>query len=109
MNLGQGFAVYAVICKHTGRPFIFPGSKAIWDGLTDSSDAELIAEHHLWEVRPAKTARLIILVGAKARQMVLDREVRGSRAWLFQRGTRASTGRRQALARERFVAVSCEW
>jgi hypothetical protein len=51
MNLGQGFAVYATICKHTGRPFVFPGSPTLYNSLTDASDAGLIAEHHYWEVR----------------------------------------------------------
>lgn len=50
MNLGQGFAVYATICKHTGRPFVFPGSPTLYNSLTDASDAGLIAEHHYWEV-----------------------------------------------------------
>jgi nucleoside-diphosphate-sugar epimerase len=54
MNLGQGFAVYATICKHTGRPFVFPGSPTLYNSLTDASDAGLIAEHHYWEATDPK-------------------------------------------------------
>lgn len=32
MNMGQTLAVYATLCKQSGLPFIFPGSKAQWEG-----------------------------------------------------------------------------
>ncbi len=48
MNMGTTLAVYATLCRETGRPFRFPGSAAQWDGLTDMTDASLLAHHLLW-------------------------------------------------------------
>ncbi len=48
MNMGVTLAVYATICKETGRPFLFPGSAAQWNGLTDMTDARLLARHLEW-------------------------------------------------------------
>ena len=48
MNLGTTLAVYASICKETGRPFRFPGSQAQWDGLSDVTDARMLARQLRW-------------------------------------------------------------
>ncbi|NYD91349.1 SDR family oxidoreductase [Sphingomonas melonis] len=48
MNMGTTLAVYATLCRETGRPFRFPGSAAQWDGLTDMTDAGQLAKHLLW-------------------------------------------------------------
>jgi nucleoside-diphosphate-sugar epimerase len=48
MNMGTTLAVYASICKETGRPFRFPGSGVQWNGLSDVTDARLLAEHMIW-------------------------------------------------------------
>jgi len=48
MNMGTTLAVYASLCRETGRPFRFPGSAAQWDGLTDMTDSRLLARHLLW-------------------------------------------------------------
>jgi nucleoside-diphosphate-sugar epimerase len=48
MNLGTTLAVYASICKETGRPFRFPGSQAQWTGLSDVTDARILAKQLLW-------------------------------------------------------------
>ncbi len=48
MNMGVTLAAYATICKHTGRPFVFPGSATQWNGLTDMTDAGLLAHHLEW-------------------------------------------------------------
>ncbi|MBN7805913.1 NAD-dependent epimerase/dehydratase family protein [Agrobacterium rosae] len=48
MNMGSTLAVYASICRETGRPFRFPGSAAQWNGLTDMTDANLLAKQLLW-------------------------------------------------------------
>lgn len=48
MNMGTTLAVYAALCRETGRPFRFPGSTAQWHGLTDMTDARLLAGHLLW-------------------------------------------------------------
>ncbi len=48
MNMGQTLAVYATICRETGRPFRFPGSQAQWDSLTDMTDARQLAAQAVW-------------------------------------------------------------
>ncbi|WP_027801748.1 SDR family oxidoreductase [Paraburkholderia dilworthii] len=48
MNMGVTLAVYATLCKETGQPFVFPGSSAQWNGLTDMTDAQLLARHLEW-------------------------------------------------------------
>ncbi|QEC74696.1 SDR family oxidoreductase [Mucilaginibacter ginsenosidivorax] len=48
MNLGTTLAVYASICKEAGRPFIFPGSAAQWNGLSDVTDARILAAQLIW-------------------------------------------------------------
>ncbi len=48
MNMGTTLAVYATLCRETGRPFRFPGSAAQWNGLTDMTDARQLARHLLW-------------------------------------------------------------
>jgi nucleoside-diphosphate-sugar epimerase len=48
MNMGTTLAVYASICKETGRPFRFPGSPEQWRFLTDMTDARLLARQIFW-------------------------------------------------------------
>ncbi|XP_012445317.1 3-oxo-Delta(4,5)-steroid 5-beta-reductase [Gossypium raimondii] len=48
MNLIGSLCVYAAICKHEGKPLHFPGSKATWNCYFEASDADLIAEQHIW-------------------------------------------------------------
>ncbi|EIZ77712.1 NAD-dependent epimerase/dehydratase [Novosphingobium sp. Rr 2-17] len=48
MNMGTTLAVYATLCRETGRPFTFPGSSAQWNGLTDMTDARVLAKQLLW-------------------------------------------------------------
>ncbi len=48
MNMGVTLAVYATVCREAGLPFIFPGSEAQWDSLTDMTDACLLAAHLEW-------------------------------------------------------------
>ncbi|WP_406870230.1 SDR family oxidoreductase [Thioclava sp. 'Guangxiensis'] len=48
MNMGQTLAVYATICRETGRPFRFPGSQVQWEGLTDMTDARQLAAQTIW-------------------------------------------------------------
>ena len=50
MNMGTTLAVYATLCRETGRPFRFPGSAAQWSGLTDMTDATQLAAQMLWAV-----------------------------------------------------------
>ncbi len=48
MNMAVTLAVYASICKHTGRPFVYPGSFEQLNAVTDVTDARLLAKQLLW-------------------------------------------------------------
>jgi nucleoside-diphosphate-sugar epimerase len=48
MNMGTTLAVYATICKEQGLPFIWPGSEAQWNGLSDVTDARILADQLVW-------------------------------------------------------------
>ena len=48
MNMGLTLAVYATLCKETSQPFVFPGSRMQWDGLTDLTDAGLLGRQMAW-------------------------------------------------------------
>jgi len=48
MNLGTTLAVYARICKETGRKFSWPGSSAQWNGISDVTDARILAKQLVW-------------------------------------------------------------
>ena len=48
MNMAATLAAYAVIARETGRPFIFPGSPVQFNGITDVTDARILARHLVW-------------------------------------------------------------
>ena len=48
MNMGVTLAVYAEIQRERGQPMKFPGHAAQWNGLTDMTDARLLASHLEW-------------------------------------------------------------
>src|SRR3954447_11384374 len=48
MNMGVTLAVYAAICKEQDRSFVFPGSPQQYGGVTDVTDATLLAEQMHW-------------------------------------------------------------
>jgi nucleoside-diphosphate-sugar epimerase len=48
MNMATTLAVYASICRYSGRPFYFPGSEVQWNSLTDMTDARQLARQLLW-------------------------------------------------------------
>lgn len=48
MNLVQSLCVYAAVCAREGSTLRFPGSRACWEGFSDASDADMIAEHQIW-------------------------------------------------------------
>jgi nucleoside-diphosphate-sugar epimerase len=48
MNMGVTLAVYAAICRETGRKFRYPGSQQQWEAVTDVTDARLLADHLVW-------------------------------------------------------------
>lgn len=48
MNMGVTLAVYGTLCRATGEPFVFPGSLAQYNGVTDVTDARLLGRHARW-------------------------------------------------------------
>ncbi|XP_008790041.2 3-oxo-Delta(4,5)-steroid 5-beta-reductase-like [Phoenix dactylifera] len=48
MNFVGSLCAYAAICRREGAPLKWPGSRVAWEGFSDASDADLIAEHHIW-------------------------------------------------------------
>ncbi|PWN67102.1 SDR family oxidoreductase [Chryseobacterium oncorhynchi] len=48
MNMGTTLAIYASICKEMGRKFIWPGSEAQWNGVSDVTDAQVLAKQLVW-------------------------------------------------------------
>ena len=48
MNMVATLCAYASICRDQGRPFVFPGSETQWNGVTDITDADLLAEQMIW-------------------------------------------------------------
>ncbi|WP_197679052.1 SDR family oxidoreductase [Auraticoccus monumenti] len=48
MNMGLTIAVQAALANHLDLPFVFPGSEEQWNGLTDMTDAGLLAEQMVW-------------------------------------------------------------
>lgn len=48
MNMGTTLAVYATICKELNKPFVWPGSEAQWNGLSDVTDVNMLSEQILW-------------------------------------------------------------
>lgn len=63
MNMGLTLALYASICRHLGRPFVFPGAPEQYYGLSDVTDARLLARHLEWEAtEPAAANRAFNVV-----------------------------------------------
>ena len=56
MNMAVTLAVYASICKHTGRPFVYPGSPEQYNAVTDVTDARILAKQLYWATTTSKTA-----------------------------------------------------
>ncbi|WP_083701861.1 SDR family oxidoreductase [Tersicoccus sp. Bi-70] len=48
MNIGLTLAVQATLAKELDLPFVFPGSATQWNGLTDMTDAGVLAEQMIW-------------------------------------------------------------
>ncbi|EMS53364.1 hypothetical protein TRIUR3_02028 [Triticum urartu] len=48
MNVVGSLCVYAAICCKEGATPRWPGSRVAWEGFTDASDADLVAEHEIW-------------------------------------------------------------
>jgi nucleoside-diphosphate-sugar epimerase len=48
MNIGATLAAFATFCRKTGAPFLFPGHPTQYHGLTDITDARLLARHIVW-------------------------------------------------------------
>jgi nucleoside-diphosphate-sugar epimerase len=48
MNMGTTLGVYGAYCRETGHPFTFPGNEQQWNGLSDVTDARVLAKHLEW-------------------------------------------------------------
>ncbi|QBQ40783.1 SDR family oxidoreductase [Sphingobacterium psychroaquaticum] len=48
MNMGTTLAVYATWCKERGLPMVWPGSREQWSGLSDVTDARILAKQLVW-------------------------------------------------------------
>jgi nucleoside-diphosphate-sugar epimerase len=48
MNMGVTLAVYGALCRRTGEDFVFPGSPEQYHGITDVTDARLLADQLAW-------------------------------------------------------------
>ena len=62
INATTNIAVYASICKHLNLPFTFPGGRTAFMGqlFWNVSDAELVAEHLIWEATTKEAANQVI-------------------------------------------------
>lgn len=58
MNMAVTLAVYASICKHTGRPFVYPGSTEQYNAVTDVTDARLLAKQLHWAATTPEAANM---------------------------------------------------
>jgi len=56
MNMGVTLAVYGTMCREQGRPFAFPGSRQQYEGITDITDAALLAEQLEWSATTPSAA-----------------------------------------------------
>jgi nucleoside-diphosphate-sugar epimerase len=56
MNMGVTLAIYGTLCREQGRPFAFPGSQQQYDGITDVTDAALLAEQLEWSATTPSAA-----------------------------------------------------
>ena len=56
MNMAVTLAVYASICKHTGRPFVYPGSPEQYNAVTDVTDARILAKQLHWAATTPEAA-----------------------------------------------------
>ncbi|KAL6893451.1 hypothetical protein ACP4OV_007549 [Aristida adscensionis] len=48
INIVCALCVYAAVCQKEGLPLRWPGTRAAWEGYNNASDADLIAEQHIW-------------------------------------------------------------
>lgn len=58
MNMAVTLAVYATICKETGRPFVFPGSEAQYNAVADVTDARILAKQLVWAATTPEAANI---------------------------------------------------
>jgi hypothetical protein len=51
---GNNFGSLRKYMQRKGTPFIWPGSKAQWNGISDVTDAKILAKHFIWAVTTPK-------------------------------------------------------
>jgi nucleoside-diphosphate-sugar epimerase len=106
MNLATSLAVYATLCRETGRPFVFPGSPQQYAGITDMTDAALLAKHLVWSATTPAAANTAFNVvnGDVFRWKKLWRQI----ADYFGIGVGAYPGEARPLAQS-LAEVGPEW
>ncbi len=128
MNLGTTLAVYATICKETGRPFQFPGSAAQWNGLSDVTDARMLAKQLVWaadtdaaqerglQYRQRRRVPLELAVAeagragsASRRPASMARSSRWKRRWRRMRRCGARSRTRHGLAEPDLDRLASAW
>ncbi|MGA2248470.1 MAG: efflux transporter outer membrane subunit, partial [Verrucomicrobiota bacterium] len=62
MNMGMTLGAYAAFCQETGHPFAFPGNEEQWTGLSDVTDARLLARHLEWAATDPLTKDQVLQV-----------------------------------------------
>lgn len=63
MNMATTLAVYATLCKETGRPFVFPGTPLQHGGVSEVIDARIIARQVAWAATTPAAKNLALNVG----------------------------------------------
>jgi nucleoside-diphosphate-sugar epimerase len=48
MNMALTIGAAGAIARERGLPLVFPGSEAQWNGVSDVTDADLLAQHMVW-------------------------------------------------------------
>jgi nucleoside-diphosphate-sugar epimerase len=48
MNMAATLGAYAAICKETGKPFVFPGSREQYTACVDITDGRILAKQLAW-------------------------------------------------------------
>ena len=128
MNMGTTLAVYATLCRETGRPFRFPGSAAQWNGLTDMTDARparpppALGGHDAGGARPGVQRRqrrrlpLAVDVGAHRRagsgsspRRSTARCGRWSSRWRTTRRCGGAIAEREGLAEPDLARLASPW
>ena len=107
MNMAVTLAVYASICKHTGRPFVYPGSPEQYNAVTDVTDARILAKQLLWAATTPEAANMPFNI-VERRRVPLDLALAADRRLFRDRGSTLS-GPSDAAGRPRWPMRRSVW